>query len=51
MEKKWVVKHDCRDMTTSEIIDAIMADRGIEDVNALLFPNEDCLIPFEKMCI
>lgn len=49
MEKKWVVKHDCRGMETSEIIDTILADRGVEDAMALLYPNEDCLIPFEKM--
>lgn len=49
MEKKWVVKHDCRDMETSEIIDTILADRGVEDSIALLYPSEDCLVPFEKM--
>ncbi len=49
MEKKWVVKHDCRGMETSEIIDTILEDRGVEDITALLYPNEDCLIPFEKM--
>lgn len=49
MEKKWVVKHDCRGMETSEIIDTILADRGVEDAMALLYPNDDCLIPFEKM--
>lgn len=49
MEKKWVVKHDCREMETSEIIDVILEDRGVENIQALLFPTEDCLIPFEKM--
>ena len=49
MEKKWVVKHDCRGMDASEIIDTILADRGVEDVSALLYPNEECLVPFEKM--
>lgn len=49
MEKKWTIRHDCRGMETSEIIDTILADRGVEDVMALLYPNEDCLIPFEKM--
>lgn len=49
MQKKWTVKHDCREMTTDEIIDAILDDRGVEDLNALLYPDEDCLIPFEKM--
>lgn len=36
-------------METSEIIDIILADRGVEDVTALLYPTEDCLVPFEKM--
>lgn len=49
MEKKWVVKHDCRGMNTSEIIDTILEDRGVENAKSLLYPNEDCLIPFEKM--
>lgn len=49
MEKKWVVKHDCRGLDTNEIIDVILEDRGVEDIQALLYPNEDCLIPFEKM--
>lgn len=49
MEKKWLVKHDCRGMETSEIIDTILEDRGVEDIMSLLYPKEDCLIPFEKM--
>lgn len=49
MEKKWVVKHDCRGMETSEIIDTILADRGVENVSALLYPDEEYLIPFEEM--
>lgn len=49
MEKKWVVKHDCRGMEISEIIDVILSDRGVEDPMALLYPTEDCLVPFEKM--
>lgn len=49
MEKKWTVKHDCRGMGENEIIDVILQDRGVEDINALLYPNEDCLVPFEKM--
>lgn len=49
MEKKWTVKYDCRGMSTNEIINTILADRGVEDVNALLYPDEGCLIPFEKM--
>ena len=49
MEKKWTVKHDCRGMSTNEIIDVILEDRGVEDIHALLYPDESCLIPFEKM--
>ena len=49
MRKKWNIKHDCRGMDTSEIIETILEDRGVEDIEALLYPNEDCLIPFEKM--
>ena len=49
MEKKWTVKYDCRGMETGEIIDTILADRGVEDVSALLYPDEGCLIPFEAM--
>lgn len=49
MEKKWTVKYDCRGMSTDEIIDVILSDRGVEDVDALLYPDEDCLIPFKEM--
>lgn len=49
MEKKWTVKMDCRGMTTDEIINAILEDREVADVNALLYPPEECLIPFEEM--
>lgn len=49
MEKKWVVKRDCRGLETNEIIDAILEDRGVEDLNALLQPDEECLVPFDKM--
>lgn len=49
MQKKWVVKNDCRGMSTNEIINTILEDRGVENVNSLLYPDEDCLIPFEKM--
>ena len=49
MEKKWNVKYDCRGMTNGEIIDTILEDRGVEDIHALLYPDEDCLVPFEKM--
>ena len=49
MQKKWVVKNDCRGMSTNEIINTILEDRGVDDINPLLYPDEECLIPFEKM--
>ena len=49
MEKKWTVKRDCRGLSTNEIINAILEDRGVEDINTLLYPDEDCLIPFNEM--
>lgn len=44
-----MVRHDCRGLDTNEIIDVILEDRGVEDIQTLLYPNEDCLIPFEQM--
>lgn len=49
MQKKWNVKYDCRGMETNEIIDVILEDRGVEDIHSLLYPDEDCLIPYEEM--
>lgn len=49
MIKQWHVKYDCRDMSTNEIIDIILQDRKVESIEALLYPNEDCLVPFDKM--
>lgn len=49
MQKKWTVKRDCRGLTTNEIINSILDDRGIEDTKILLNPDEDCLVPFDKM--
>ena len=49
MQKKWVVKHDCRGMTANEIVNTILEDRGVEDIKSLLYPEEECLIPFEEM--
>lgn len=49
MQKKWTVKHDCRGLETNEVIDVILEDRGVEDLHALLYPDDECLIPFEEM--
>lgn len=49
MQKKWSVRRDCRGLTTNEIINSILDDRGIEDTKVLLNPDEDCLVPFDKM--
>lgn len=49
MKKKWTVKYDCRNMSTNEIIDIILQDRKVESMEALLYPDDECLIPFEKM--
>ena len=49
MQKKWNVKYDCRGMETNEIIDVILEDRGVEDIRALLYPDEDTLVSFEEM--
>lgn len=49
MQKKWTVKNDCRGLTTNEIIDVILQERGVENINALLYPDEECLVPFEEM--
>ena len=49
MQKKWNVKHDCRGLSSDEIINIILEDRGVEDINALLYPEDNCLIPFEQM--
>ena len=49
MQKKWTVKRDCRGLDTNEIIEGILEDRGVADLDALLYPDESCLIPFEKL--
>lgn len=49
MQKQWNVKRDCRGMSTNEIINAILEDRNVENINALLYPDEECLVPFEEM--
>ena len=49
MEKILTAKIDGIGMSDSEIIDAILESRGIEDVGSFLRPSEDALIPFEEM--
>lgn len=49
MQKKWNIKYDCRGLETGEIIDIILADRDVEDITALLYPTDECLVPFEEM--
>jgi single-stranded-DNA-specific exonuclease len=49
MQKKWNIKYDCRGLETGEIIDTILMDRGVENVTALLYPTDECLVPFEEM--
>jgi single-stranded-DNA-specific exonuclease len=49
VQKKWTVKHDCRDLSTDEIIETILEDRGVADIHALLYPSDECLIPFDEM--
>ena len=49
MKKQWNVSVDGRDMTSGEIISAIFDSRNIDDTTHFLCPNEEDLIPFEKM--
>ena len=49
MQKKWNVKYDCRGLSTNEIIDVILEDRGVELLGEFLYPSEDALVPFEEM--
>lgn len=49
MIKKLSAKIDARNMDNSEIIEAILEDRGIEDVMSFIRPTEEDLIPFEEM--
>lgn len=49
MKRQWNVSVDGRDMTSGEIISAIFDSRNIDDTTHFLYPNEDDLIPFEKM--
>lgn len=49
MQKILTAKIDGKGMDDSEIIDAILESRGIEDVGAFLRPSEEDLIPFEEL--
>ena len=48
MEKILTAKIDGRNMDGSEIIDAILENRNIDDVTAFLKPTQEDLIPFEE---
>lgn len=49
MEKLWNVKIDGRNMDSGEIIDSILENRGIDDIDAFLRPNEDNILPLEDL--
>lgn len=49
MQKVLTAKIDGRGMDDSEIIDAILESRGIEDVGAFLKPSIEDMIPFDEM--
>lgn len=49
MKKEWKAKIDGRGLDTTEIIDAICEDRGIDDIAEFLNPTEDDLIEYEKL--
>lgn len=49
MQKIWNAKIDGRDMDQSEIIDAILENRGVDNIYEFLNPSADELIPFEKL--
>ena len=50
MIKQLSAKIDGRGMEDDlEIIDAILEERGIQDLDSFLHPTEDDLVPFEKM--
>lgn len=49
MIKQLTAKINGIGMSDSEIIDAILESRGIEDIGEFLRPSEDALIPFEEM--
>ena len=49
MIKQLRAKIDGRGMDNTEIIDAVLENRGIHDVGAFLKPTEEALVPFEEM--
>lgn len=49
MKKVLKAKYDCRGMDNGEIIETILEDRKIEDIKEFLHPDENSLIPFEKL--
>lgn len=49
MKKQWDVKFDGRGLGSSEIISTIFNKRGIEDFSHFLNPNEDDLIPLDRL--
>ena len=49
MQKVLTAKIDGRDMDDTEILDAILESRGIEDVGAFLKPSIDDMISFDEM--
>lgn len=50
MKKEFVANIDCRGYEDNEdIVNSIMQKREIDDITGFLNPNEDALIPYEKL--
>ena len=49
MRKEWNVKIDGRKLKQEDIIDKILESRGIEDVTDFLHPDENDMLPLEKL--
>src|SRR5574344_1741656 len=49
MKKQWGVKFDGRGLGSGEIISTIFDKRGIDDCSHFLNPNEDDLIPLDRL--
>lgn len=49
MKKDWTAIIDGRSMNNDEIIEAIIENRGIENLNEFLNPSTDNLIPYEEL--